>query len=79
VNVGEPVISTLKAINQSFVIQTQQLQYGRLQVVHVDRVLGDIITKVIRFAISFSWTNSGPGQPDGKTPRMVVSAVIRRR
>jgi len=60
-DVREPIVSTLKTVNQSLVVQAQQVQHGRLQIVNMDRVTDDIIAKVIGFAISFSWTNSGPG------------------
>jgi hypothetical protein len=76
VHVGKPIIATLKPIDQSLVVQAQQVQHGGLQVVDVDRIPDDIIAKVIRFAISFSWTNSGPRQPDGKAPRMMIPAII---
>ena len=39
-HVGEAVLATLKLEGESFVIETQKMQDGRLQVMHVNFVLG---------------------------------------
>ncbi len=38
-HIGEAVIATLEAISESLVIEAQEMQHGRLQVVDVDQIL----------------------------------------
>src|SRR5438105_15398123 len=37
-HIGQPIITTLEAVDQLFVIETHQVEDGRLQIVDVDRI-----------------------------------------
>ena len=50
-NVGEPIISALELIGQSFVIDPHLMQEGCVQVVNADRVFDDIVAIVVSRAI----------------------------
>jgi len=57
------------------VIDPQQMQDGRVKVMYVDRVLGDIVAPIISLAMSDAAPYPSAGQPDGKAQGMVVAAV----
>ena len=47
-NVGQPKIAALVAVGQPFVVEAQAMQNRRVEVVDVDRVLGDVVAEVVR-------------------------------
>ena len=55
-------------------VKPQQMQNGRIQIMHVDRILGDIHTKVVRLAKTDAPLNASAGQPHGKRVFVVISA-----
>ena len=55
-------------------IQPQQVQNGRLQIVDVDSVLGRVIANLIGLAHGHTAFDSAPGQPHGVSVNVVVAA-----
>ena len=47
-DVGQSKLAALKAMSQTRVVDAAQVHDRRLHVVHVDRVLGDVPTVVVR-------------------------------
>ena len=47
VHVRQAVISSLKPVGESQVVQTHEVQDGRLQVVDMERVLGDVVPQLV--------------------------------
>jgi hypothetical protein len=54
VNVGQPVIAALEFVSQAPVVDSQQVQNGRIEVVYVDGIACDIVAKVVGLAIRCS-------------------------
>ena len=52
VDVRQAVIPSLEAVSQPRVIQAKQVQHRRLPVLHLDRILDDIIAKTNSSAIN---------------------------
>src|SRR6476661_6557103 len=46
-DVGQSEITALESIGQLLVIDAQQLQHGRVQIVDVDRVLDHVVAEVV--------------------------------
>ena len=63
VNVSEPIIPSLEAMSQLFVIESQQMEYGGMQVVNVDRLLADVEAQFVRRTIRCSSFDSATRQP----------------
>src|SRR5262249_2756050 len=42
-DVGEAVIAALEAEGEALVVDSEQVQHGRVQVMHVDAVLDDVV------------------------------------
>ena len=51
VNVGQTVIAALKAIRKSLVINAQAMHDRGVKIVDVDRILGDVVTELVGFAV----------------------------
>ena len=47
VDVGQAVMPALKLIRQPFVIDPQAVQHSRVQIVHMDRILHDVVAEVV--------------------------------
>jgi len=43
---------------------------------NVDRVLDDVVTKIVRFAVHDTGLDSAAGHPNGETFEMVIATVI---
>ena len=49
-HVGQPEMPALELVGQPRVIDAQAVQDGRVQVVHVDRIAGDVVAVVVGLA-----------------------------
>ena len=89
-HIGQPEAPSLILVRQPFVIQSEQMQDRRLQIVDVDRsrrerrlirtdrlamLVGDVIAVVIGAPVGEAALDAAAGQPDREAARMVVAAV----
>src|SRR5205807_10384212 len=74
VHVSQPEIAAGVTEDQVFVIQAEQVENRRLQIVHVDLVLHDMEAKLIGSAVSEAALDATAGHPDGKGLRMMIAA-----
>ena len=73
-NICQSVIASLKTICQLFMVETQLMHNGGLQIVNVDSVLRDLESQLIGPAVVESSFDSSTGHPHRETIRIVVSA-----
>ncbi len=52
VDVGEAVVAALEAVGEPGVVEAEQVQGGRVQVVDVDGVFDDVVAEVVRGAVA---------------------------
>src|SRR5688500_7061459 len=57
-------------------IQTQQVQYGRVEIIHVHRVLRYVVSKIIGFTIADTGFDPTAGHPNGVTLRMMITPIV---
>ena len=50
-HIRQPEVAALEAVGQPGVLQAEQVQDGRLQVVDVDRILADVEAKLVGSAV----------------------------
>ena len=50
-DVGQPVAPPLVAIYEAFVVYPEKMKEGRVEIVYVDRVFNNVVTKLVRFAV----------------------------
>ena len=73
-DIGQPELAALVAEGQSLMIQSQQVQDRRVQVVDFDRVLGRVIPQVIGLPDDPATTNASTGQPVAEGVLVVVAS-----
>ena len=75
-HVGQAEIASLEFVRQFFMIDAQQMQHRGMQVMHVNRIVENVVAVVVGFSIGNARFDAAAGQPDRKAPGMVVPAVI---
>src|SRR5262245_46931229 len=75
VDVGETEVAAGVTEGEFFVIETEQRQNRRVQVVHVDIVLDGLETEFVRGAIHATAAHTAAGQPHGEAIMIVIAAV----
>lgn len=76
VDVGQAEVASLVTVGHSFVVDAKLMQNGRVEVVNVDRVLGDIVAEVVGFAVDRATFDACSGHPLCVAPRVVIAAVV---
>ena len=76
VDVGEAIVATLEAVGQVLVVEAEAVQDGGVEVVDVDRILGDVVAVVIGLAVADAGLDAAAGHPDGVVAAMMIAAVI---
>jgi len=74
-NIGQPEIASCIAIGKPFVIQSEKVEDGRVQVVKMDLVLDRIIAVVIRGTVLEARFDASTGHPHGKCFWVMVPSV----
>ena len=74
-DVGQPIIASLEPISQPLVVNPQQMQQRGIQIVHMDRIAGNIESQFIGFAVDVSCLDATPGQPYRIGPIVMIPAV----
>ena len=72
-HIREPVIAALETVGHFEVIDAEQVQNRRVQVVDMDLVLDGVKAKLIRLAIDDARFDAAPSHPDGVAMRMMVA------
>ena len=72
----EFLIKALKRERQPFVIDADLVQNGGVEIAHVNRVLGDVVTEVIGLAVAEAAFDTAAGHPGGEAARVVVAPEV---
>src|SRR5438105_3991815 len=74
-HIREPEISPGVAEGKFFMIETQEPEDGRVEIVDVDFVFGGLKTKFIGRAVDIAATYAAASQPHAKTVMIMVPAI----
>ena len=72
-HIRQPVVAAFKAVGELRVINAQAVQHRRVEVMHVDRVLRDVLAKVVSRAIDQPRLDPATRHPKRETARMMVA------
>src|SRR5687767_7420443 len=75
VHVGQPEIAAGMAEDQSLVIESEQVQNGRVEIVHMDGVLCDQTPVIISRAINGPPFDPAAGEPARKSGVMMAASL----
>ena len=73
---GQTLIKSLVFDTESFVIKSQQVKHGCMKVIYMNRVLYNVISKLICFSIHNSRFNPATGHPDRVGAWVMIAAVV---
>ena len=77
VDVGEAEVAALEAVGQFLVVDAEQMEHGRVEIVDRDDVLDGVITEIIRRAVADAAFDPAAGHPHGKAFDVVIAAKKR--
>ena len=72
-DVGQAEVAALELVGELFVVDPQQPQHRRVQVVHVDGILDDVVAELVGAADGHARLGAAAGQPHRERPRMVIA------
>lgn len=78
VHIGESVVAALVAKGHPLVIESHEVQDGRIEIVNVDRIFDHFVTQIVRPTVNDPWPYSGPGEPYRESVALVIAADIFR-
>lgn len=67
-------IPALKPVGQFRMINAHLMQNGGVQVMHVDSIFGDVVSKFIRFSVSQARLESAARYPHAERARMMIAS-----
>jgi hypothetical protein len=76
VDVGQSEVASTVTVSQSFVIDSEQVEQSRMQIMHMDFVLSGVKPKIIGCTITESGLDSRAAHPPSESVGIVVSTVI---
>jgi hypothetical protein len=79
VRVGQARVAAAEAMGQALVVDAQQMEHRRVQVMDLGLVLDGVIAVVIGRSMDRSSLDASPGEPDGEATGVVVAAVLSAR
>ena len=75
-HIGQSKTTPLVLEREPLVVDAHQVHDGRLEVVHMHRVLDDVVADLVGFTVGDAGTDAAAGHPVGETARMMVAPVI---
>ena len=78
-DIGEAEIPALIGVDQSFMVDAEEVENGRIEVVHVDRITGDVVGEVVGFAVDVALFDTTAGEPHAEAAGVVIAAVVFHR
>ena len=74
-DVGEPEVPTLVSEDEPLVVDAEQVEEGRVEVVHVDRILDRVVAELVGRPMGDPPPHAPAGHPHRERVGMVVPAI----
>src|SRR5262245_62611164 len=78
-HIRQPEVPSLEAERQACMIDAEQVQDRRLQIVDVDRIADDVVAEVVGLAVGCAGAAAAAGHPDREAAAVMIAAVSRLR
>jgi len=72
---GEALVKALETVGEAFVVDAEAVEEGGIEVADVDGLVGDVVAKVVGFAVGGATFYTATGQPHAEAAAMVVAAI----
>jgi hypothetical protein len=76
VYVGQAITPSLVFKGKLFVVNSQEVQHGGLEIVNMYRVFGDVVAEIIGGSVNHTFLHACSGHPDGETTGMMIAAKV---
>src|SRR5262245_33039769 len=76
--IGQAEVAAAEAIGQLLVIQAEQMENGRMQVVEVADVLDGVNAQLVGRSVHGAALDAAARQPDAETLGMMIAAIASR-
>lgn len=76
-HIGQAVVPSLELVGEFLVIDSEEVEKGRLEVVNVDTVFGDVEADVIAGTVGHAGFDSAACHPDGEGVRVMIPPPTR--
>jgi hypothetical protein len=73
-DIGQTKVASLEAVGEFRVVESEEVQESRVEVVDVDFVFDDVEAEFIGFTHGYSGFKAAAGHPHGKSLRMMIAA-----
>ena len=74
-HIGEAVVPSLEEVSELLVVDPELEKDRRMEVVHVHRVLRDVVAEVVGAAVGHAGLDAAAGHPEGEATRVVIAAI----
>ena len=78
VDISQAEVATGVPVGQLFVVESQQVQHGRMEVMHMDAVLNGVPTEFIGRAVDVATLHAAASQPHREPVVIVIAALTDR-
>src|SRR5262249_57010676 len=75
-HIGKPKVAPLESVGQPRVVESQQMQDSRVQVVDVNAVFCNVESRLVALTDGNAWFCATAGQPHSECIGVMVAAVI---
>src|SRR5438045_2990911 len=72
--IGQPKVTPLETIGQLFMIEAEQVQDRRLEIMDVDFVAGDSEAEFVGLTVGNAMFDAAPGEPDREAIGIMIAA-----
>src|SRR6187431_2504354 len=75
-HIGQAELPTLETVSQLLMVDTKAMQDCRLEIVHVNRILDHVESKVIGRAMGDASFDAAAGHPERECPTVMITTII---
>ena len=75
-HVGQPVVAALEFVGEAFVVNAEEVQHGRLEIVDVDFVLDGVEAEFVARAVALAGLHAATRHPHRERVGMMVAAPL---
>src|SRR5688572_21307991 len=75
-DVSQTIMPALKLIRQLRMVNAEQMQNRRMQIMDVHRVFRNVVTEIVSYAITEALLDARTGKPYREAARVMISAVV---
>ncbi len=76
VHIRQAEAAALVLVREPQVIDSEQMEHRRVQVVDVNRIPSDVVAELVGFPVARSWSCAAARQPHGKAPGVMIATVV---